>query len=55
VNPKMKKETFITNLQSYGRILIPYHIRRELGLKRGDKIRVTIERMEDEKDESDVC
>jgi len=51
----MEKETFITRIQSQGRILIPYHIRRELDLREGDRVRITIEKIEEEKDEADVC
>jgi len=42
---ELERETFTTKIQTQGRILIPYHIRRELNLKEGDKVRITIEKV----------
>jgi len=50
----VKKESFVTQLQTQGRVLIPYHIRRVLGLETGDVIRVTVEKIKREADKNEL-
>ena len=38
-------EQFITIIQAQNRIALPKEIRRQLGLKKSDRVRVTIEKL----------
>ena len=42
-------ETFIANVQKLRRVVIPPNVFEVMGLKEGDKVRVTVEKMEEEK------